>query len=154
MKTSLFLLILVVSGCSPKGPTNADAVVREVRSMFDAYESSVERDGLMAEFAFLDSSEDFFWVPPGYSSALSYDSVRSIVTRNSAQYRSMTLAWDTLRIIPLSANIAAYTGILRWDTEGPSGTVTKSRLIETGVVVRRGETWKILCGQTRSSDAR
>lgn len=154
MKTTLLLIVLASSGCSTVESTDGDTVVREVRTMFDAYKTSVERDGLMAEFAFLDSSEDFFWVPPGYSSPLSYDSVRSIVTQNAAQSRSMTLAWDTLRIIPLSADIAAYTGILRWNSEGHSGKMTATRMIETGVVVRRGGTWKILCGQTRNSEVR
>ncbi len=154
MKTTFLLIVIAGASCSPKGSMEANAVVREVRTMFEAYESSIERDGLMAEFAFFDSSEDFFWVPPGYSSALSFDSVRSIVTQNAAQSRSIKLAWDTLRIIPLSANIAAYTGILRWSSEGPSGEATATSLIETGVVVRRGGTWKILCGQTRNSDMR
>jgi hypothetical protein len=154
MKITLALLALLLPGCTPQESMEPDVVIHEVRSMFNDYELSVERDGLMAEFAFLDSSADFFWVPPGYSSALSYDSVRSIVTQNASQSRSITLAWDTLRIIPLSRTVAAYTGILQWNSEGPAGIPERTTLIETGVVVRRGETWKILCGQTRNSDVR
>ncbi|MEX1138454.1 MAG: nuclear transport factor 2 family protein [Bacteroidota bacterium] len=150
MKTLYLILILVMIGCSPKEEMNPVAVVREVRAMFDDYESSVERDGLMAEFAYLDSSEEFFWVPPGFTSALSYDSVRTIVTQNASQMRSITLAWDTLKITPLSRTAAVYTGILRWTVEGTSGTKTPATLIETGVVVRRHDGWKLLCGQSRN----
>lgn len=152
MKTSLILIAIMMAGCSPKESMDPDTVIREVRTMFHEYELNVERHGLMAEFAFLDSSDDFFWVPPGYSSALSYDSVRAIVMQNAVQIRSITLAWDTLRIIPLSRSIAGYTGILRWDSEGSSGTVTKTRLIETGIVILREGKWKILCGQTRNAE--
>jgi hypothetical protein len=121
--------------------------------MFTEYETAVERNGLMAEFAYIDSSADFFWVPPGYASALSYDSVRTIVTQNAAAIRSISLTWDSLRIIPLTASVAAYTGILRWRSEGFSGLKTESKLLETGIVVKRNDGWKLLGGQTMNLES-
>ncbi len=151
MKNTLFFILTILfAGCSSTERTDPDAVVREVRAMFDEYETSVERDGLLAEFAFLDSSENFFWVPPGFASAISYDSVRTVVTLNAQRTRSISLSWDTLSILPLNAASAVYTGVLSWTNEDTSGTVTHARIIETGVVIRREDGWKLLCGQSRS----
>jgi len=144
------IVILFVSSCSPEEQMNGGTVIREVRTMLDEFETHIERDGLMAEFAFLDSSDDFFWVPPGFSSALSYDSVRTIVSLNAQNTRSIGMSWDSLRIVPLSASLAAYTGVLSWSSADTTGVESRAKLIETGVAVRREGGWKLLCGQTRN----
>lgn len=148
--SAVSIMIFLVSSCTPKEDLDNDGVIQEVRSMFAEYEALVERDGLMAEFAFLDSTDDFFWVPPGYNSAISFDSIRTDVTANAQQMRSISLSWDSLRIVPLSRTTAAYTGVLIWESENVSGGTTRTRLLESGVVVKRSGTWKLLCGQTRN----
>ena len=146
-------IALLTCSCAPQEEADNDIVRGEVRAMFAECEALIERDGLMAEFAFLDSSEDFFWVPPGHSSAISYDSVRVAVTLIAQRTRSIVLSWDTLRIVPLGKTRAAYTGILLWTAEDTSGTVTRAKIIETGVVIRREGGWKLLCGQSRNLEA-
>ena len=146
----LAIVFLIGSSCSPEEQMNGETVMREVRTMLGEYEASIERGGLMAEFAFLDSSDDFFWVPPGFSSALSYDSVRAIVSLNAQNTRSISMSWDTLRIVPLSGSLAAYTGVLSWRSADTTGVESRTKLIETGVAVRREDGWKLLCGQTRN----
>ena len=44
-------------------------VANTIRQTLYDYVGAIKQKGLTAEFKFLDSSADFFWVPPGYSSA-------------------------------------------------------------------------------------
>ena len=80
--------------------------------MLKEYHAAIEKDGLTAEFQYLDHSADFFWVPPGYTSALTYDSVRTILTQNAKGFSAITFEWDTLQIFPLSEEIANYSGVV------------------------------------------
>jgi len=60
--------------------------------------------------------------------------------------------WDTLRIVPLSKNIANYTGIVKGSITDYQGGINQVSMIETGTVVRREFGWKILSGQSRKLD--
>ncbi len=124
------------------------AVMNEVRSMLRNYSDDIRSKGLLAEFAYLDSSADFFWVPPGFSSALPFDTVASMIKSNSLLYQSVEISWDTVRITPLTLDLASYTGRLSSITIANSGKVTRGSLVETGLVIRRKSGWKLLCGQT------
>jgi len=97
----------------------------------------------------LDKSSDFFWVPPGYNTALSYDSVKNILEINSKAYRSVEFQWDTIQIFPLTNEIANYSGIVNGimiDTSGIKSTVS---IIESGTIIKREDGWKLLSGQSR-----
>ena len=125
-----------------------DEIVDGVQQTLYDYFGAIERAGLTAEFAYLDNSPEFFWVPPGYSEAISYDSVEAILKQSAPRYRSVVNTWNTLRIIPLHQTLATYTGQLTsvmTDTSGVSNTI---ELVETGVVIKRKDGWKLLCGQT------
>ena len=148
----LYILILlsILSACNKKeNAVFKEAVVSsEVAKMLDEYHAAIKENGLMAEFKYLDNSSDFFWVPPGYSSALSFDSVKHILETNSKAFRSVEFNWDTLQIFPLSNEIANYTGIvssLMIDTTGIQSTFS---IIESGTVIKRGNDWKLLSGQS------
>jgi hypothetical protein len=97
---------------------------------------------------FLDQSSDFFWVPPGYTTPISIDSVRVDVTRNAAGWKSIESTWESLRVVPLNRTTAVYTGILRWLPTDTTGRKTLTRMIESGVVVKRADGWRLLAGQT------
>ena len=125
-------------------------VVSEVRSMLDAYGADVKKEGLLAEFRYLEHSDDYFWVPPGFTSALTYDSTKSIIEANAKLFRSVEFIWDTLRVIPLSRELATYTGRIRSILVDTGGTMSVHHMLETGLVRRdpRGRWW-ILSGQSR-----
>jgi hypothetical protein len=124
------------------------AVKSSVRQMLDDYYDAIRTGGLMAEFAYLDSSTEFFWAPPGYTSWISYDSVAAVIKRNAAAFSSVDNVWDTLRVDPLTSEYATYSGTLHATMIDTAGQVTKLSMIETGVVVRRKDGWKLLRGQT------
>jgi len=144
----VFLTAMSCSDQTELSVTEKDRVAEEVRAMLHQYDDDVRTNGLLAEFAYLDSSEDFFWVPPGYNSPLSYDSVLVIITKNAALLRSVDIVWDSLRIIPHSGSLATFTGNITSRSEDTSGNVTTVRLIETGLAVKRHDGWKLLSGQT------
>ncbi len=124
------------------------AVVKAVRQTLNDYFADVRENGLTAEFGYLDSSADFSWIPPGYRAPISYDSVASILTQRAPFYSSISNSWDTLSILPLTNELASYSGRLQStmvDTTGKSATYT---LTETGVAIKRDGKWQLLRGQT------
>jgi hypothetical protein len=125
-----------------------EEVEKEVRNLLDNYFADILEDGLIAEFKYLDNSPEFFWVPPGYTSALTIDSVKSILLHHAAIYTSVQFYWDTLRLIPLSDNLVNYTGIVKGKMTDTAGFVSKVNLIESGIIIKRENEWKLLSGQS------
>ena len=147
--TLLFLVLL--SACNaPDTFSEADQqrVAAEVDSMLHAYLDAMREGGLEAEFAYLDSTDAFFWVPPGYNSWISYDSVAVVLRATAPTLRSMDYRWQSLRIDPISQDRAIYTGTLTGALTDTSGQVTTLSMIETGTVIRREDGWKLLNGQS------
>lgn len=125
-----------------------DKVKQEVVQMLSDYHEDIRKEGLTAEFKYLDSSENFFWVPPGYESALTYDSVRSILEKNAKAIRSVSFTWDELQVFPLSDKIANYSGIVQGIMTDTAGIESKPKIIESGTVIKRKDSWKLLNGQS------
>ncbi len=149
----LLQLTLISFGCFACQSSNfsredQQSVADDVRQTLDSYYSAINSSGLTAEFHYLDSPDNFFWVPPGYSKAISYDSVVIFIKQNAPLFRSINNMWDTLRIIPLTKELASYTGKLHSVMTDTSGKTTTYSLIETGVMIKRSDGWKILNGQT------
>jgi len=147
----LIFLFLIIS-CRPvEAPAAFDrpGVEEAGRAMLQDYHRAIRENGLTAEFDYLDHSADFFWVPPGYTSALSYDSVRTILETNARAFRKVDFHWDTLEVFPLAADIATYTGIVRGMMTDTAGTASPVSIIESGTLIRRPDGWKLLSGQSR-----
>jgi hypothetical protein len=146
------LCLIILPGCGGEqnrlSTDEALKVESEVRLLFDQYFEAVRKRGLTAEFQYLDHSSDFFWVPPGYEHPISYDSVAAVLTLSAPRFVSVENTFDTLRIIPLTAALATYTAKLRSTIKDTSGNVSSLHLIETGVVIKRKDGWKLLSGQT------
>jgi hypothetical protein len=147
----LVITLLVFAACKQQqGITEAEKaeVVAEVRQTLKNYYDDIRKSGLNAEFKYLDNSSEFFWVPPGYTGPIFYDSVVSTIKRNAAMYKSVDNSFDTLHIVALSRRYATYTGRLHAtmiDTNGQKNTYV---MVETGILTRRADGWKLLSGQT------
>jgi hypothetical protein len=100
----------------------------------------------------LDHSPDFFWIPPGYEHPIYYDSVESVIKLNATRLKSVVNSFDSLQVIPLSERLAIYTGKMQSVTTDTSNQVTEVSLIETGVMIKRKDGWKLLSGQTSLLD--
>ena len=121
-----------------------DTVTQTLRN----YYNDMDKKGLLTEFNYLDSSKEFYWLPPGYSAAIDYKAVAAAIRANAADYQSIKIEWDTLSVDALSNKLARYTGRLRskWtDTTGKSMNLT---FVETGLLIKRENGWKLLSGQT------
>lgn len=140
--------ILVLISCTPDRSVDHQKVSKEVRHMLNTYYVDVNEEGLMAEFRYLDDSPEFFWIPPGHQSALAYDSVRAEVERNARLFQKVNFRWDTLRVIPLSNDIANYSGVVRGSMTDTAGAESSISLLESGTAIRRASGWKILSGHT------
>lgn len=146
----IFILLLMVS-CKQSVPLTQEEktnIADSIRETLKNYYNDITKYGLTAELNYLDNSPDFFWVPPGYSGAISYDSVVAVLQQNAPMYKTIVNSFDTLKIIPLSKDIATYTTRLQSAMTDTAGKTFKYSLIETGVLIRRQNGWKLLSGQT------
>lgn len=154
MKTRnfVFLILLSVSlfSCNqqPENEFNASTVEKEVKEMFIAYDDSVRKSGINGEFFFLDNSDQFYWVPPGYKYALHYDSISKILHEYAPNFKYIDNTRDTLQIMALSESYASFNGIINSFVVDINNDSTITKLSETGLVIKRGKHWKFLSGQT------
>ena len=146
----LFIFIAIFS-CRQSTTMTKDEKTRielDVQKTLTDYYDDIRKSGLTAEFNYLDHSPDFFWVPPGYSRCISYDSVVHVLEENAPKFKSIDNSFESLRIVPLSIEIATYTGRLHSTMTDTSGKIMTLQLVETGVLIKRKEGWKLLNGQT------
>jgi len=152
VKQLLYLpIILIIGSCNqePKSSVlDKEDVTAQIELMLTNYHTAINKDGLTAEFFYLDRSPDFYWVPPGYESALNYDSVRTILVQNSKSLKEIKLQWDTLKIFPLTNNIATYTGIVNIISVDTADVESNVSIIESGTLIKRENRWKLLNGQS------
>lgn len=147
----LFFLITSLVACTQPGAfteTERAELIQEAKQMLDNYYNDIRKEGLKAEFKYLDNSKEFFWVPPGYSSPISFDSVATILNQNAPLFKSIHNSFDTLNIILLSKELVSYSGRLKSIMTDTSGTVSTFSMIETGILIKRKDGWKLLSGQT------
>ena len=145
------VILMTLTSCSQADKLNEsekELIINDVIEMFGNYHNDIRKDGLTAEFKYLDQSSDFFWVPPGYKSALSYDSVRQILEINAKSFQAIEFNWDTLQVFPLSDKIANYSGIVKGSMIDTSGIKSSVIIIESGIVIKRSDGWKLLSGQS------
>lgn len=145
------ILTLLCLHCTQQSDSQFDKqqITGEVEAMFEAYFDTTQDGGIQAGFTFLDTSQQFFWVPPGYKSAIGYDSVIAVLTAVAPSVASVKNKWLELTIHPLDNDYATFTGRIHSRMSDTSGVTTHTQLLESGVVVRRRSGWKMLCGQTR-----
>jgi len=153
MKRKLVIICTILTIISCKQSTTLTenekaSIIIDIRMTFDEYYSDIRKSGLSAELKYFDNTSDFFWVPPGYSNSISYDSVATIIKENAPSSRSVDNSIDTLRIIPLSKELAAYTGRLNSTMIDTSGKAITFALVESGILIKRPNGWKLLSGQT------
>lgn len=147
----MLLSMLLFVSCSQSSlltEKEKTVIIDSVRQTLNNYHNDIRKSGLIAEFKYLDNSADFFWVPPAYSASISYDSVASILKQNAPNYKYIDNSFDTLSIIPLSKELATYTGRLHSTMIDTNNKKTSFSLVETGVIIKRTNGWKLLSGQT------
>ena len=147
----IIFFLLAITACRESSSFSKEeqrSVIDSVRQTLHNYYTDITRSGLTAEFTYLDSSNEFFWVPPGYSHAISYDSTANFIRRNAPLFSHINNVWDSLRIIPLTKELATYTGKLHSAMTDTSGKTSTFSLIETGLMIKRKDGWKLLNGQT------
>lgn len=158
MKAITYLLIITLFfACTLKQEPQKNKaldkqkVTKEAEQMLKSYFDDMNSRGLLSEFKYLDTSDDFFWVPPGMNKHLTFDEAKTIIEANAEHMQNMNNEWQTLEIHPLSNEIATYTGVLKAKYTDPNdSTYTEHnyKLIESGVLIKRQDGWKILCGQS------
>lgn len=129
-------------------PIDPELIVMEVEAMLYKYHHAIGERGLEAEFDYLDDSESFFWIPPGYSAPLDYDSVATVLRKNAKRYEDIEFVWKALEVYPISATCATYSGIVFGVMTDTTGQVSQVNLLESGTLIKRDSGWKLLSGQS------
>ena len=148
------LFILILFGCKKEQSKTwyETQVINEIETMFNAYHEAIKQNGLSAEFDYLDNSDDFFWVPPGYTSVIKYDSIKAILLHNDKSIQSISFEFESLEIFPLSPEIANYSGIVKGEMIDTANATSNFKIIESGTLIKRTDGWKLLNGQSRHLD--
>lgn len=149
-----FLIIILVLGCKKEQTKKLDKtqIVSEIEMMFNDYHEAIKQNGLPAEFDYLDNSNDFFWIPPGYKSTVKYDSIKAILIENNKSIQSISFEFETLEIFPLTPEIANYSGSVKGEMLDTSNVTSNFKIIESGTLIKRADGWKLLNGQSRNLD--
>jgi len=149
MRNLCFLLFLIFFSCnqSDKSAGN-DNIRNEIKSTIDSYYNDIRKEGLLAEFKYLDSSKQFFWVPPGYLNYAGYDSIAAAIRRNAASLKSVDNRYDSLLIVPLTNDYVQFVMRTISTTVDSNGDTSRTAFIESGVMAKRKDGWKFLSGQT------
>ena len=152
----LYIAIVMSGSChdgqAPLSTSERNILKDSIHIVLENYYSDIRKHGLMAEFSYLDTSSDFFWVPPGFTQSISYDSVSALLKKNAPLFSSVVNTWAKLDIQPLRRDFVVYTGRLHSFMVDTTGKETSFNLVETGLLVRRKDGWKLLCGQTGTGD--
>ena len=119
-----------------------------ITNTLNDYYKAIKDRGLIAEFNYLDSSADFYWQPPGYESPVSYDSVSAFLQKTAPVLLSVDNSWQQLSVHPLTKELASYSGRIKSAITEMSGKQSITYLLETGIVIKRKDGWKLLSGQT------
>ena len=146
----IFIPLLIKCGnreTSSNVPDRKNIIASATKALQDYYED-MRTNGMLAEFNWQDSSSDYFWVPPGYSGPISFDSVAKEIRRIALLVKKVDVRWEKLEVLPLTAEYVTYTGRLSSTITDRTGRTTTNRFLETGILVRKQNGWKLLCGQT------
>lgn len=148
----LVLTIFLTNSCrdvtNELSGSDKQLIQKEIVKMLDDYYSDISKEGLMAEFRYLDNSEDFFWAPPGYHTAISYDSVKTILESRSKMNLQYDFFWDALQVYPISTDIATYSGVVKGFITDSADSQSPVHMIESGTLIKRSTGWKLLSGQS------
>lgn len=145
---TVFIWNYDLAGCEDSEETEKEKVIAETKLMLRNYCEDVRKEGLLAEFKYLDNSKDFYWTPPGFYGAITFDSVASILRINASKYKKIINSFDSLNITISGKDTAMYFGIIDSRTTDSSGHETHVKLQETGSLVKRADGWKLLNGKT------
>ncbi len=149
--TSLFFIVIFNSyGQQALNSEHKEAISLEIKQMFKDFHKDITKNGLMSEFKYLDDSSDFFWVPPGYKKALDFDTVKNILVKNSKTVNFIEFSWESIKIVPLTNEIATYSGVVKCVQVDTAHNPKTFKIIESGTLIKRKDGWKFLNGQSRS----
>jgi hypothetical protein len=146
------MIALGFQSCENKGPvlskTEKEQITQQIRQTLNDYFHDVSKGGLLEEFRYLDSSEAFFWKPPGYDMAIDFDSVRRILVSNAGKFKKITNSLDSLMVLPLTVDLAVYKAWIHSEVVDMKGQTTNISLYENACMLRKEGRWKLLNGST------
>ena len=124
------------------------AVIQGVQQMAVQFFDDVRTHNADAIIAHMDSSDAFFWVFPPDTTLHSRATLAAGLRTDLDAYPSIEGRWLRMRVEPLTATIAVYTGVFEQVGTTLEGEIFTTRGIESATVILRDDGWKFLSGQT------
>jgi len=148
-----FILVLcgLIASCR-SGLTEKEIsqISDSVKITLKNYYDDVEHNGLNAEFKYLDSSNDFYWIPPGFDHPIGYDSIALMIRENATSFVQVKNRFDSLDVKVHNRDTASYVAVISSESTTSSGEEYGGILREKGVMIKRKGGWKLLHGETKS----
>ncbi len=129
-------------------PNLSAQVISECKKTLLEMNADIKQFGFPAEMNYLDTSKDFFWLPPGYVTPINFDTVFQILGRNSMIYSSVDNSFDSLFVRPINSELASYYARIHSVMKKISGETLEVRMNEVGTMIKRKDGWKLLNGHT------
>lgn len=123
-------------------------VIEGVQQMALQFYDDVRTHDAAAVVGHLDSSDAFFWVFPPDTAVVSRASLAAALQAELEAYPSIEGRWLRIRVEPLTATVAAYSGVFEQVATNTEAKSVTTLGIESAVVVLREDGWKFLNGQT------
>jgi hypothetical protein len=137
----LGLLFSVIISCktSIKSELTSEqrkAIEDTVRHLVGMVEETVNQHDLNLSFKVFSNDPDFTFSEDGYIKPPK-DSLYKIIKPVYDYFPQMSASYDTMRIVVLDKNSAAFTGEGAWSATDLKGNTTKGHLVSTFVFVNR-----------------
>ena len=150
----VLLLVLPLVSCQ-RSTDLTDAqrttVIQGVQQMALQFFDDLRTHNAPAVVGHLDSSDAFFWVFPPDTAVVSRASLAAALRAELEANPSIESRWLRIRVEPLTATVAAYSGVFEQMATDTEGKTVRTLGIESAVVVLRDDGWKFLNGQTTLS---
>jgi hypothetical protein len=152
MVNKLIFPLIVILAALPSCKENKElstqgsmSVEADVQQMLSAMSDSLRISGSAGWLPFLHESPEFTWEFQGHKTT--YDSLRARELRESPQYTSINLVWDSIQVQPIAfgkATVFATYIETFVDTTGRQSMVTGS---VKATLVKVADLWKIQHGE-------
>lgn len=150
----IFLLLTLLSCSSTQLHSNQKKrIIKEVQDALNENFADIKKYGFVGEINHLYNSPDFYWIPPRQTTAISYDSIVTILRKSTPFHKEVISTWDSLHILPITKNVASYSGKYNSVYTYTNDKKASFRIMETGVIIKKKGKWLLLNGHTSSLSA-
>lgn len=137
-----------VAGAQGMAAGEARVVREEVRAFLDEYRARAGAFDVAGLSDLYSQSADFAWIEPGRRSYESAADVTAALASLAGRYNRIVLEVSDVRIVPVCRDAATVSFGFRQRITGPAADPFTLTGVILATVVREGDVWRFLVGQS------